>query len=128
MTTRKRRKTFAVFAYGTLRTRFDTPAAVPGRIYARRGSGLATADFDDAHPAAGPSGSLVRGEVRRVSPRTLSEWDRREGHPRLYERIVVKTTAGQICYAYQWRQGFGSCVELPDGEWSWIRAAEALGR
>jgi gamma-glutamylcyclotransferase (GGCT)/AIG2-like uncharacterized protein YtfP len=87
-------------------------AAIPGVLY-DTGRGYPPATFDA--DAAG----LVHGVVGELNPELLETalraLDRYEGNE--YERVLVRTTAGDEVFAYVWIAPLDHCAAIRSGRW-----------
>lgn len=103
-----------VFAYGSLKSDGYEPVQARGRLLLRP-SGQAAVDFTDRD-------AWAEGELIAVDDAGLAELDQREGAwaswP-FYERILIKTRDGVVCWAYQWARGFNGYLVIADGCWRW---------
>ena len=111
-----------VFVYGTLR------AGEPNHHlldhHALVGEALTEPAFElislGAFPAMIAGGTTaVVGEVYEVDPVTLAALDRLEGHPRFYQRTVIRLEGGDevLAYLLSPEQAQGR-TRIPSGDWT----------
>lgn len=115
-------ETTLVFVYGSLRRGEQNHWHLDGCLLireARTEPGFRLYDLG-AYPAmvAGGRGSVV-GEVYAVGPEALAALDRLEGHPRYYQRQVVRLADGQAVESYLMQESKVDGRRLvPHGDWS----------
>lgn len=105
-----------VFAYGSLKSDGYEPVQARGRLHLRP-TGQAAVDFEERD-----RGAWTEGELIEVDDAGLAELDLREGACcafQFYERILIKTRCGIVCWAYQWARGFNGLIVVADGRWRW---------
>lgn len=113
------------------------PAVVPGRLF-DTGCGYPAARFDLDHPTGalpthplrpGPAPAPAPGEVEVVHGVTvhlrptrlaaaLEVLDLVEGDE--YDRIIVRTDAGEPCWAYEWRGPTAGLPAVTGGRWTGV--------
>lgn len=98
-----------VFAYGSLKDASRDPVWTRGALYLRD-SGQAAVDF-------GTRDALVKGDIILVDDDGLTDLDRREGAPVVYDRILIKLRNGEVCWAYEWARPFDGFEFVADGVW-----------
>ncbi len=95
----------AIFVYGTLRRGQANHHLLGDSRFARRASTEAAFQLVDLvrYPGMIPGHRSVLGEVWLVDEPTLARLDELEGHPRLYERRLVRLADGVPVEAYVYK-------------------------
>lgn len=99
-----------VWGYGSLKNSKRSPIWARGDLYLRP-TGQAAVDFEGR--------GWVKGDLMIVDDAGLRDLDRREGHPRVYCRILVKLRDGSVAWCYEWSQSFDGFELVKDGIWRW---------
>jgi gamma-glutamylaminecyclotransferase len=111
-----------LFVYGSLLSGEDNHALLYGsrRIGDSRTAPRYSLVDLGAYPALiEPGRTSIRGEVYEVDAATLAALDEFEGHPHLYERILVELTTGDVAIGYALRETWlaEGRAEIADGDW-----------